>query len=233
MVFFSNPDQYNNFISYIYTQYKTPLVMRKSLALLLLAAALFAVSCGSKEPVKFDGAGDIGDCHIPGSHSYDAATGTYTLTASGYNLWFETDAFYFVWKKVKGDFEITGEVAFKGEGVNPHRKIGFLIRESLDPQSRYADAAIHGEGLTSLQYRPETAGETLESVSESWGPTVVSLIRRGNTISIRTGKGSLPETDDTSVDIALPEECYVGMFMCSHEEDIAETGYLKNVRLIQ
>ena len=49
----------------------------------------------------------------------------------------------------------------------------------------------------------------------------------------RTGKGSLPETDDTSVDIALPEECYVGMFMCSHEEDIAETGYLKNVRLIQ
>ena len=207
--------------------------MKKTAALLLLFAALFATSCNSDKPVKFDGAGDIGDCHIPGSHSYDPATDTYTLTASGYNLWFETDAFYFVWKKVKGDFEITGDVAFEGEGVNPHRKIGFLIRESLDPQSVYADAAIHGEGLTSLQYRPETAAETLEVTSESWGPTTVSLRRTGNTISIRTGKGSLPDKDDASVELALPEECYVGMFMCSHEEDISETGYLRHVRLKQ
>lgn len=207
--------------------------MKTKAPLLLLCAALLAVSCGGNKPVKFDGAGDIGDCHIAGSHSYDAATDTYTLTASGYNLWFETDAFYYVWKKVKGDFEITGEVSFKGEGVNPHRKIGFLIRESLDPQSRYADAAIHGEGLTSLQYRPETAGETLEVTSDSWGPTFVSLRRRGNTISIRTGKGALPDKDDASVELTLPEECYVGMFMCSHEEDVAETGYLRNVRLTQ
>ncbi len=207
--------------------------MKKTITLvLLLCAAFLAASCGT-QTLKFDGAGDIGDCHIPGSHSYDPATDTYTLTASGYNLWFETDAFYFVWKKVKGDFEISGEVAFEGEGVNPHRKTGFIIRESLDPQSRYADAAIHGEGLTSLQYRPETAGETLEVTSESWGPTHVSLRRHGNTISIRTGKGSLPDTDDASIELQLPEECYVGMLMCSHEEDIAETGYIRNVRLIQ
>ena len=205
---------------------------KKTALALLLCAALLAASCGN-QPLKFDGAGDIGDCHIPGSHSYDPATDTYTLTASGYNLWFETDAFYFVWKKVTGDFEITGEVAFEGEGVNPHRKIGFLIRESLDPQSRYADAAIHGEGLTSLQYRPETAGETLEVTSESWAPTVVSLRRRGNTISIRTGQGSLPDADDASVELPLPAECYVGMFMCSHEEDLSETGYLRHVALKQ
>ena len=37
-----------------------------------------------------------------------------------------------------------------------------MIRQSLDPDSAYADAALHGDGLTSLQFRPTAGGETLE-----------------------------------------------------------------------
>lgn len=209
--------------------------MKKTIILILSAAllALSAVSCGSKDTTIFEGAGDIGDVKIPGSWSYDSSSDTYTLNAAGLNLWETTDAFYMVWKKVSGDFEISGDIAFEGEGVNPHRKLGFIIRESLDADSPYADIAIHGEGLTSLQYRISKGNITEESVSESWGPTTISLARSGDRISVRTGNGSLPDTDDTSISIDLPQECYVGLFLCSHEDDVSETGYFKNVKLIE
>lgn len=197
-----------------------------------MGGAACLASCGNSDStLKFDGSGDVGQVVIPGSMSYDADTDTYTLSASGVNLWGETDAYYMVWKKVTGDFDISGEIAFEGEGVNPHRKLGFMIRESLDNDSRYADIAIHGDGLTSLQYREEKHGETKESVSENSAPTCIQLIRRGNQIAVRTGAGVLPETDDTSIELAFPDECYVGLFMCSHEDSISETGYIRNVKL--
>ena len=42
---------------------------------------------------------------------------------------------------------------FLGEGVDPHRKAGVIARTSLDADSPYADAAVHGDGLISLQFR--------------------------------------------------------------------------------
>lgn len=208
--------------------------MRKTAIAAIILAATCIFGCKSPEAaLSFDGASDIGDVKSEGVMSYDSATDTYTLTAAGVNLWNETDAFYFVWKKVTGDFVITGDIAFEGEGVNPHRKLGFMIRESLDPSSKYADIAVHGEGLTSLQYRAENGAITEESTSESWGPDAIRLERKGNVIAVRTGKGSLPETDDTSIVLEFPAECYVGMYMCSHEDDVRETGYIKNVKLTQ
>ena len=202
--------------------------------LVLACCALALVSCGGKGP-EFNQSTDVGTVSIPGSYSYDKATDTYTITGAGVNLWNEKDACQLVWKKVTGDFLLEGEVSFEGEGVNGHRKIGFMIRESLDEDSRYADIAIHGDGLTSLQYREKKGGLTAEKASEkkSIGPTVIRLVRVGNRFSMRTGKGAIPDTDDAALLLDLPEECYVGLFVCSHEENVSETAYFKNVVLTQ
>ena len=178
----------------------------------------------------FTEAGDVGSVSIPGTFSYK--DGCYTLTGAGANLWERTDACFFVWKEVEGDFLLTGNVAFEGEGVNPHRKIGFMIRESLEADARYADIAIHGDGLTSLQYREESGGLTLEKVSAktSVGATDIRLARVGDRISIRTGDAG---SDDAALRIDLPEKCYVGLFICSHEEELRETAYFRNVQFAQ
>ena len=180
----------------------------------------------------FTGAGDVGTVKIPGHSSYVNSTRTYTLTGSGKNLWEDTDACYFVWKKVSGDFDISGELSFEGEGVDPHRKIGFMVRESLDASSRYADIAIHGDGLTSLQYRASTAGETSEvkSPKTSKGIVRARLTRNGNIFSIRTDGDGQGE-DDADLVLDLPKECYLGIFICSHNEDVEEKAYFRNVRL--
>ena len=133
--------------------------------------------------------------------------------------------------KVRGDFEITGDVDFVGEGVNPHRKLGFMIREDLSADCAYADIAVHGDGLTSLQYRSARGEDTFETGSvQGKAPTSIYLARRGDIIAARSGKGALPGTDDASIVLDLPEECYVGLFLCSHEEDVVETAHFRNVR---
>ena len=181
---------------------------------------------------SFKALSDIGTVKVPGVIKYDVASGTYTFSASGSNMWFDTDAFSLLWMKVKGDFQITGEVGFIGQGANPHRKLGFMIRESLDNNSAYADIAVHGDGLTALQYRLERGGETFHTgVEEGKAPTAICLARKGDVITSRSGKGSMPDVDDGSIALDLPEECYVGLFMCSHEEDIVETGVFFNVEI--
>lgn len=207
--------------------------MKKILPLLpavLLAAVVTACSGGADKP-QFEGIADIGTVSVPGTMQYDAQKDVYTVSAAGVNLWFATDAASIVWMKVKGDFEITGDIDFVGEGVNPHRKMGFMIREDLSPDCVYADIAVHGDGLTSLQYRPARGEDTFETGPvQGKAPTAISLARRGNAIITRSGKGALPEVDDAAVDLDLPEECYVGLFLCSHEEDVVETGHFRNVR---
>ena len=204
-------------------------LQRTFLSALGLAFLLTACAGGSVKPV-FDGIADIGSVSVPGTMEYDAAEDVYTVTAAGVNLWFATDAASIVWMKVKGDFEISGDIDFVGEGVNPHRKMGFMIREDLSDNCVYADIAVHGDGLTSLQYRPARGENTLETGSvQGKAPTAISLARRGNAIITRSGKGALPDIDDAAVDLDLPEECYVGLFLCSHEEDIVETGHFRNV----
>lgn len=200
----------------------------KKLVLLALASLLAFTACNGDKPVKFDGACDVGSVSHAGTWSFES--GKYTISAAGLNLWAKTDAFYFIWKKVSGDFEFSGDFDFEGEGVNPHRKVGFMIRETLDPDSRYADIALHGDGLTSLQYRETKGDVTLEKSSEKKGPRSVSFRREGDKIIVRDGFGEIPAEDDITLDIKFPEECYVGLFLCSHEEDVVETAYATNVK---
>ncbi len=195
---------------------------------LILTSLLFLCS-GCHKGFLFEGANDIGDVKMPGHMAYTKANDTYTITAAGLNLWNEADAFFLTWKKVSGDFSMRADIAFEGAGVNAHRKMGLMIREKLTAGSRYADVAIHGDGLTSLQYRDEEHGMTKEEVSGNKAPTRIYLERKGKVILIKTGHGNLPEKADASIEIELPEECYVGLFMCSHENNVQETGYFRNV----
>ena len=66
---------------------------------------------------------------------YDATTGTYTVRASGANMWAASDEFHFVWTRLRGDFILQARVGLLGAGVDPHRKTGLIVRTSLDPGS--------------------------------------------------------------------------------------------------
>lgn len=176
---------------------------------------------------------DIGNVKNQGAAAYNPIDQSYTLTGSGVNMWAEQDEFQFLWRPIQGDFILRAQVAFIGDGVDPHRKIGWMIRNSFSPKSPYVDAAIHGDGLTSLQYRKTEGAETLQIASTDKAPDIVQLERRGNTYIMSTAKYGEPLTHVQTTDVTLRNEVFVGLFICSHHPEVIERAVFSNVRIIK
>ena len=135
---------------------------------------------------------DIGAPKLAGSATWNAASQEYVLTAAGVNLWGKRDEFHYAWRRLTGDFILQVRVEFVGQGVDPHRKAGFLVRGSLDEDAPYADAVVHGDGLTSLQSRREKGGLTEQIVSATKGADFLQLERRGNRYTMSAARFGEP-----------------------------------------
>lgn len=186
----------------------------------------------SEDPIgDFSYHGDVGAPAISGETTYDLDTQTYTLSGAGKNMWADDDQFQFAYNKMSGDFIVRATIEFVGEGVDPHRKIGIMARNSLDPDSEYADACVHGDTLTSLQFRETKGGETDQVVISSHHPTDIEFQRQGDVYTFSAAR--FGETYKTvTKELSLKDELYVGLFICSHREDVVETAKFSNVRVI-
>src|SRR5437879_10171886 len=146
----------------------------------VVAAGNDVVAEQSGAPVGiFESHGDIGTVLHPGSVEYDAAKRSYAIAGSGENMWSASDAFQFVWKKMSGDVTLMADITFLGKGLNEHRKAVLMARQSLDSDSPYADVALHGSGLTSLQFREEKGAPTHEIQANISAPKRLRIEKRG------------------------------------------------------
>lgn len=180
----------------------------------------------------FEDHGDIGVVLHPGAAEFDSSKGAYKVSGSGENMWFKADAFHFLWKKVSGDIVLSADISFLGAGKNPHRKGCLIVRQSLDADSAYADAALHGDGLAALQYRDGKAETTHDIHSNVNGPKGVRLEKHGEymTMSVAGQDGKYVPAGG-SVRVALNGTYYVGIGVCSHEKDLVETAIFSNISL--
>jgi hypothetical protein len=197
---------------------------------LLLAAAAAARAEGNLG--VFTDHGDVGTVSRAGTVTFDPAAGTYTVGASGANMWASADAMQFVWTKRSGDFSIAADIAFVGASSQPHRKACLVIRQNLDPGSPYVDAAQHGSGLTSIQFREAADGVTKEIECMTDSPTRVRLDRIGDVVYLSVGyAGGKPAPSGASFKLAMKDPVYVGLAVCAHDEDAFETAVFSNVEI--
>ena len=201
------------------------------LALLFAAPSFLFGQQLNKKLGVFDAGNDVGNVKHAGKAVYDTATQQYTVEGSGTNIWFGTDEFHYLWKKLKGDFILTAQVEFVGKGVDAHRKIGWMIRESLDSPAANVSAVIHGDGLTSLQYRSESGADMQEKKMQAEGPNIVQLMRTGNIYTLSVAHLGETFTSQQVAHCSLPDEVYAGLFVCSHNPDVVEKAIFKNVRI--
>lgn len=174
---------------------------------------------------------DVGNPKLKGNFLFDEKKQQFTLEGAGYNIWFERDEFYFVSQEVEGDFIFSANLKFLGEGVDAHRKIGLMIRSSNAENAVYMDGAVHGDGLTSLQYRKKAGAETKEIASEIKAPEFVQVECKGNEYIFRLSKDGEPLVEVGRVTLEMPASVLAGMFISSHNENVVEKAQFWNVRL--
>ena len=199
-----------------------------SLCALLLFTTLLSVraACGQSLGI-FEGQSDVGAVNPAGSAQFDASSGVYTLTSSGANLWGATDGFHFVWKKVSGDLALSADIDFpvKTGTHSEHRKAILIFRQTLDADSAYADAALHGSGLTGLQFR-QTRGDTTQSIELNIDtPSRLRLEKRGDTFTMFVSLHGEPlHASGAAIKLHLDEPFYAGIGVCAHDAHAVETA---------
>src|SRR5258708_2422800 len=129
-------------------------LIRLSVGFLTLLTALTMPSIAAQKGLgALDDQSDVGKVIHAGSVSYDARNQEYSVSGSGSNMWMGSDEYHLVWKRLKGDFILTARAHFVGQGVEAHRKMGWIVLPGLESSAPHVNATVHGDGLTSLQFR--------------------------------------------------------------------------------
>ena len=181
----------------------------------------------------FEGHGDVGTVRHPGSVAARADGRSYAVTGGGSNMWMTKDAFHYAWKKASGDLSIAADAGFVGRGVDPHRKACLVIRQGLEPDSAYVDVALHGDGLTSLQFRDEAGAATHEVQANVLAPRRLKIEKRGGYVRLfLAGPGGEIAYAGAAVRIAFKDPYYVGLGVCSHNDDVTECATFSDVEVV-
>ncbi|MGO8700671.1 MAG: TolB family protein [Limisphaerales bacterium] len=199
-----------------------------------LAGAFVHTACGQATgPLGlFSNQSDVGMIQRAGDAQFDAGHGAYVVSGSGANMWFTNDAFHFVWKQVSGDVKMTAAIRFLQTTGVDHRKACLLVRQSLEPDSAYADAAQHGNGLTSLQFREEKGATTVEVESSVLAPAQLGIEKRGDYVILLAGAaGETLRPTGAAFRLALHDPFYIGLGVCSHDADAMTKAEFSNVEM--
>ena len=180
---------------------------------------------------------DVGNPRIKGSTEYNRKDKSYTLKGAGYNIWFNRDEFQFAYKKIKGDFILTANFELTGTAKEGHRKTGWMLRESLADTAVHISAAVHGDGLTVLQWRVKPGMNMRDPEDEIFAKEknyhVLQLQRSGNKIIMRAAEkeGAPYVVIGEHTMENLPDEVLAGLFICSHNADVLQEAKIWNVRI--
>ena len=196
----------------------------------------------------FEDQSDIGGTLVPGSASYDAATGQYTIHSAGYNIWYTRDEFRFLWKRMSGDVSLAADIAYPDPKGYGDRKAVLMIRQSLDDDAKAAMVALHGAGMVHLAWRPEKdtrvtdlefrmggrgrpGGESPDSLV-TISAKRIGIEKRADELALWVSLDGEPMHQfGPPIKLHFDEPFYVGIGFCSHLPETVDTAVLSNVVL--
>jgi len=213
--------------------------MKMKILVLSIHLFLIAIFCaGQKQVGIFTNHLDVGKPALVGDVLYKSEDQSYIIKGSGYNLWFGHDEFHYAYNKLKGDFILTANFKFINKGVDPHRKIGWMIRASEDSNAAHMTATVHGDGLTTLQWRRMRGAFMRDPQDEIFtkkaGTEIIQLERLGKEFIMRVAHPGEPLQEVGRTDaIDISNDVLAGIFICSHNSKVIEEAQVWNVRIEQ
>jgi len=177
----------------------------------------------------------------------EGPVGTYTMTASGADIWNQADEFHFAYKMLTG----TGSIVARVESVDQTdvwAKAGVMIRETLDAGSKFAAVYItptntDGSATNGCRFQARTDTD-IDATSDSGvatteqtaivAPYWVKLERdiAGNFRASYSANGSTwQQMSWNPQNISMSSNVYVGLVLTSHNAGVTCEATFSNVTI--
>jgi len=177
----------------------------------------------------------------------EGPVGTYTMTGSGTDIWDQADEFHFAYKMLTGAGTIIARVN-SVENTNPWAKAGVMIRETLEPGSKFAAVYItptnaDGTATNGCRYQArmdtDAAADSDSTVATTEqmaivAPYWVKLQRdvAGNFSGSYSSNGSTWTLMAWNpINIPMTSNVYVGLALTSHDAALTCEAVLSNVTM--
>jgi len=169
----------------------------------------------------------------------EGPVGTYTMTASGADIWNQADQFHFAYKTLSGAGSIEAQV-LSVDNTDPWAKAGVMIRETLDAGSKFAAVYITPANGCRFQARATAdAAATSDTAVVTPAQTAITApywvkIERdvaGNFKGYYSSNGTswTPMTWNPQ-SITMGSNVYIGLVLTSHNNNATCTAKFSGVK---
>jgi hypothetical protein len=165
--------------------------------------------------------------------------GTYTMTGSGADIWDDADEFHYAFKTLTGAGTIEAQV-LSVDNTDPWAKAGVMIRETLDPGSKFTAVYITpGNGCrfqartdTDIAATSDTSMATAEQIAIT-APYWVKLEREvtGSFRAYYSSNGTDWQMIVWRPNLSMTSNVYVGLAVTSHNAGLTCEGKFSNVTI--
>ena len=154
------------------------------------------------------------------------------VMGGGKDIYSYEDQFRFVWRKVKGDFELAATLTALAE-THQYAKAGLMVRSTLDKGAATAMINFIPCGKVTIGTRAGDGGYLEEQTLTTGAlPGRMSLKRNGKALELKVcAKGGEWKTRTISADW-LPPECYVGLAVLSHDDRYLTKASFKDIQVV-
>ncbi|MHC4595000.1 MAG: discoidin domain-containing protein [Planctomycetota bacterium] len=160
--------------------------------------------------------------------------GTFTVNASGVDIWDTSDEFRYVWKQLSGDGEIIAQV-LSVEQTDDWAKAGVMIRDTLDADSPNVFVAITGGGGDGATFQRRTApGGTSSSSRTLVGispPASVKLVRKGILFTGYVFLDGQWQQEGQLVAVQMTDPVYIGLAVTSHAAGVTCEAVFSDIQI--
>jgi len=155
----------------------------------------------------------------------EGPAGTYTMTASGADIWNQSDEFHYAYKTLTGVGSMVARVE-SIDNTNGWAKAGVMIRESLEPGSIHATMVLTPANGVSFQRRiiaDDVSTSANSATGDEVAPHWIKIERdlAGNFKAYHSTNGSTWTMQGAPENIQMSSNVYIGLAVTSH--DAAQT----------
>jgi len=171
---------------------------------------------------------DIGSVGMTGSSSY--ASGIYTVTGSGSDIWGTADSFQYAYQPLSGNGQIVARVTSM-QNTHYYAKAGVMLRESPASNSRQVLLNVLPDGNVRLLSRSATGGSTVSLASgvTQAMPAWLRLARNGTTVTASVSADGTTWRTVGTVTVSMGSSAHVGLAVTSRNTGTRNTATFDNV----